>query len=434
MKILIVNLHSSLNLGDLAITTQTLRQLQKIFPGAQITLAMNDPYHHTTSAEERVVGSMRSWVWQVDEQGRQRWRAWRLPFLVVNSLWALIAYRRRGQARWLSRNPAYRELLQAYFEADCVISCGGGNIFYTWNWHGFGFWWSMYALIYAVWARKPIYMLPQSIGPFAKRWQRCLASIVLKRMQLIIVREPKSESLALSLGIDPNRCRIVPDLALGLEPHSFDRARQLLTDLNPERSSGPLVGINAMDWARLNRYFTKGAQYESALVDLMRHVVFDLKGSVVLCPQVLGPSKDEDDREISRRLQAVAGLAGRVKMLDQEIEPGLLSAIYSQLDLFIGTRMHSIILAVDAGVPAIAIGYMNKTWGTMQVLGLNDWICDIATVKGPLLRDMVDKALQQHGRLRAHLAGVMPQLRESTWQAGKLIGDNWRTVRRHKSK
>jgi len=42
--------------------------------------------------------------------------------------------------------------------------------------------------------------------------------------------------------------------------------------------------------------------------------------------------------------------------------------------------MHSNIFALSQGVPLIAIAYFHKTWGIMQMLGLERWVIDIEAV------------------------------------------------------
>ncbi len=40
------------------------------------------------------------------------------------------------------------------------------------------------------------------------------------------------------------------------------------------------------------------------------------------------------------------------------------------MDLFLGTRLHSNIFALVAGVPVVAVAYQYKTFGLMEMIGL----------------------------------------------------------------
>jgi colanic acid/amylovoran biosynthesis protein len=100
-------------------------------------------------------------------------------------------------------------------------------------------------------------------------------------------------------------------------------------------------------------------------------------GVVVLFAQCCGPSAAEDDRQVNARLFARAAQPDRVLVIAEALPPDVLQAAYGQMDYFIGTRMHSVILALNAGVPALAIGYLHKTRGVLDELGLSDYCYDI---------------------------------------------------------
>ena len=129
MRLLILNAHSARNLGDDAIMYETISSLKTVFPSPEITIAANDPvsWRHHVNVDVEVVGSFTSWF--VECQGA-RWRA--KPFLSVVYLllllFAVAVFRLfRWQLRFGSRDQ--RRLLDAYYRADKVLSCGGGNFY-----------------------------------------------------------------------------------------------------------------------------------------------------------------------------------------------------------------------------------------------------------------------------------------------------------------
>src|SRR5690348_11186064 len=82
MNILIVNVHSALNLGDDAIMLSTVHSLRSTFPNAKIVVAANDPESWRKHAEIEVIGSLTRWV--VDRsEGNWRWRKYWLPLYLV---------------------------------------------------------------------------------------------------------------------------------------------------------------------------------------------------------------------------------------------------------------------------------------------------------------------------------------------------------------
>jgi colanic acid/amylovoran biosynthesis protein len=50
---------------------------------------------------------------------------------------------------------------------------------------------------------------------------------------------------------------------------------------------------------------------------------------------------------------------------------------YGSMNVFIASRMHSAIFALNAGVPTIALAYQPKTTGTFKLLDLEAYAADI---------------------------------------------------------
>ncbi len=87
MKILIINLHSSRNVGDAALALVSVQLLKANFSEASITLAMNDPTSH--SYDETVVGSFLTWFMRQKDEQLVGWHWLAIPWLVIDSLVAV---------------------------------------------------------------------------------------------------------------------------------------------------------------------------------------------------------------------------------------------------------------------------------------------------------------------------------------------------------
>jgi colanic acid/amylovoran biosynthesis protein len=90
------------------------------------------------------------------------------------------------------------------------------------------------------------------------------------------------------------------------------------------------------------------------------------------------------------------------------LPPDTLQSAYGTVDYFIGTRMHSVILALNAGTPVLAIGYLHKTRGVLDALMLGDSCLDIGSISATQLISALE-------RLRAspEQPGVAPYLERS---------------------
>ncbi len=390
MNILLINQNSVLNLGDLAIHTETLRVVRAAFPAAKIAMT----FHEVAPAKAAfpdvsIYESLDSWAYQVDSRGRTvlTGRLQRVLYLVALALGVLI-YRATRRTPRLFLDPAKQKLFEAFARADLVLACGGGYIYDTVIPAGrvaelisFATW-SVFLLggdLLAVLLGKPLVLLPQSIGPLRDRVKRRIVGWLVRRARLTFVRERESLALLNEPG-RADRAIYAPDMAFGMVSAGAEEARSVLDRVGIARLQPAFcVGITALDWGAQSRTFAEQPAYEQALLGCI-DAITARSGVVVLIAQCHSPVAAWDDRLVNARLRGGARHPERVLLIDEVVRPDLLQAIYGCMDYFIGTRMHSVILAVNAGTPALAISYLHKSRGIMREMGLEDHCFEIGTV------------------------------------------------------
>jgi len=111
--------------------------------------------------------------------------------------------------------------------------------------------------------------------------------------------------------------------------------------------------------------------------------------------------------------------------IDEPWSSDELQAAYGQMDLFIGTRLHSNIFALTAGTPVLAIAYYYKTHGVMQMLGLSDWTIDIAAVDSETLTGLLEKLWSHRQEIHLHLASKLPEVQQQARSVARLIREDW---------
>jgi colanic acid/amylovoran biosynthesis protein len=414
-KILIVNLHSSRNAGDDVLTRVTVSQLQESFAPADLVLAMNDPASYR--GEGRTVGSFMTWC--KDKEGR--WHLFSGGFWLLVSLLLLLGYR-LGYRSVLKLVPAEkRPLLQAYFTADLVIS-SAGNFLYSSGYIGLPFFIAIYTIAYAHLARKPVYAMPQTIGPLRRCWEKWLVTWVVNRMQIAFVRDEISSAQLTQLAVEPDRYRLVPDVAFALTPAAVTEGLALLAQVRQVDFPAPHIGLTLIDWGAQNHLFKRQAAYETAVAAALRHFINEYGGQLFLFAQVRGPSAAENDLNPARRVrQQLVDLGERVVLVAPETSPETLKAAYGQMDFFVGTRLHSNIFALSEGVPVITIQYQPKTSGVMRMLGLADWVIDIEAVEAATLLALLQKMWCDIDQHRELVARIMPLIVAQAGQVGSLI-------------
>ncbi len=418
-RVLMVNLHSTRNAGDAALMLAAIEQLQGNLSGCSLTLAMNDPAGHETDA--RVIPSVLALVKELRPGRPSRWRWWAMPILAWLLLGCL-AYRWSGRLLAGGLSGSARALLAAYCRADLVVSCPGGFL-YSSGRLGLSLILSVYTMALAWIAGKPLYILPQSIGPLARGWERALVRWLLRRARVVMVRDAISLAQAPVTAAERQRIRQLPDMAwtFGAAPRA--EAEKWLAEQGVcVDSSRPLLGMTAIDWQAQKPGFQGQARYEQALSAAARLFVEQYGGQVVCFAQVCGPTYDQDDRVPARRIIAQAGLPPRdLCLVDGWSSAAQLKSAYGFMELFVGTRMHSNIFAISSGVPVIAIGYQFKTLGMARTVGLGDWVLDINAVDAALLTQKLAALWQARGQLRGDIARRLPRVEQEVQQAGQLV-------------
>jgi len=413
-EILLINVYSSCNAGDVALTAEALSQLREQFPDSSLTLAIDDPGGRTDQG--RAVLSLYGWV-----KVGSRWHMRNLAWLLPASLIPILTWRFWGRALFVLTPHGLRPVLQAYIRSHFVVSKPGGFLYSSGR--GVALFLSAYTMALALLAGKPLYMYPQSVGPLSRRWERRLVGWLLERASIVMVREPISLSLLRDLGLPEGHGYLWPDMAFAF-PAAPALAAQEWLQLQGIRlaSDEPLLGMTVLDWGAQNVRFVRQAEYESACAEAARFFVERCGGRVIIFPQVWGPSTPQDDRVAARRVAGLlADLGPLVLNVQEPLSPDLLKAVYGLMDLFVGTRMHSNIFALSQEVPVIAIGYQHKTRGIAQMVGLQQWVVDIDQVDDKTLVKMLADLWEERETVHAHLRQVIPSLVQQAGQAGSVI-------------
>lgn len=413
---LIINVHSCRNAGDAALLQATIDLIKHNFSVRSVTIVMDDSEVELESC--RIVCSLSAWV-----KPKGKWNIHRLILLVPFTLLPILIYRYWGVRFLLAATPQpLQNLLEAYLQADVVISKPGGFLYSSG--HGLAFAIAAYELLLAVLAGKPIYILPQSIGPLKYFWERILIKIIANSARIIMIREPISIEELIKCGVPQSRCKLVPDLAFSFCPNPPTQQAKSWLYNKGVRIDAPLLGVTVINWADQNKKFGQINQinYETSIISSIKWFVEQTGGQVLIFPQVWGPLDSHDDRIIGRRLkERLCDLGDSVIVIEETVTPEILKAAYGIMDIFIATRLHSAIFAWSQAVPVMAISYQHKTLGLAKMLGMEKWVIDIETINPDQLVGKVQELWTERDEVRKHLKHHLPDLIHQAIQIGPLL-------------
>lgn len=392
MNILIVNLHSSKNLGDDAIMISTLEGLYRKYHPIKITVSANDPRSWEKYPVD-VVNSLCNWVGDCS-QGKFRHKLVLMPIYLIILLFSIIIYRGFGRKVYFG-SIEQRRLLHAYYHADIVASCGGG-VYYSHNTFSPALFWAVTTMLLAKGLGKKTYLFPQSIGVIEGKILKWWTALLLKSADEILVREPFSSDYILNeLGIHRD-LKITPDLAFCLPAINHKPVPD-----GSQKSKKVLIGLTLINRGAQDMKFLHQQRYEEAIINSILAFAKKYPIEVNIFCQCSGPSPVHDDGIVSQRIHDLLKQYGiTVVYKDSFLGANEIRKAFGEMDFIIGSRFHTTILAMGACVPSYLIAYQHKASGTMTMLGLSQFSASISDVTAEGLFEAMCLATENYSKIR----------------------------------
>ena len=386
---------------------------------------MNDPESY--EGEYTVVNSPFVWI----KKGNN-WLWGRVIKFIIGTFLSVIVWRYCKRIFLHLTPKSLRDWIFAYIESDLIVSTAGGYQYSSGK--GITFLLLNYILLLSVLGKKPLYFLPQSFGPYRYRWEKTITRILCNKSRIVMVREPVSLQNLIEYNIHKDKIVLLPDIAFGFVGASQQEANHWFInhgiDLQRDR---PLLGMTVIDWRAFYPRFQRQIEYEDAIISLIEFFSKSLNGKVIILPQTWGPTHAEDDRVIANKIgKKLAHLSNNLLVINQTIHPQLLQTIFGTMDVVVGTRMHSNIFAMTHGVPALPIGYLHKSVGIAQMLGLEQWVIDINEIDSDILIQRFMEFWHQKEAIKSTLQNKIPYLIKQSKHAGLLIYEDFHKIARDK--
>lgn len=274
----------------------------------------------------------------------------------------------RGITRRFLLNKGERATFDEISTADACFVKGGGFI-HSMNSAADSY--KAYFLLYHVFLAQslgvPVFVMPNSFGPFGGAFYQFIVRRALKKCQIVTSRETISQNMLAAIGVEST---VFPDLAFGLEgspnPDGF------LNDFRRQADGRRIVGITARPY-RFPGSENPTNSYEKYIKEMseMAAGLYERGYFPVFVEHVVSEGVHEKD------IAAIEAITEKLADFQFGVftNPSLtckqIKSLYGECDFVIGTRFHSVIFALAEGTPAMAIGYGgNKSQGIMNDIGL----------------------------------------------------------------
>lgn len=239
---------------------------------------------------------------------------------------------------------------------DTVVVAGGGYMYSSKRRLNLSLYQSLVSIRLGHALTGSTLMMPQSVGPITRAFDRWLIGWSLKHTTVVV-----RERLSLEASTVPVRlsAREIDDVAF------FYSAQPTTGDVQD------VCRIVAMDW----RWSTSVSQ--AAFEEYVRRVaeiatrVHELGLRVVLGGHSSLPEHEQDDIVVARMISDRLSFPHEV---DEVTDVAHLYAEYARARVVVGTRLHACIMAISVGTPAISLQYQEKSRGVLRRLGLDRYV------------------------------------------------------------
>ncbi len=302
-------------------------------------------------------------------------------------------------------------------EANVLVFCGGGSP------GGYGvtnlFLHAAIPILIAKRLNKPVFLSALTIELPKRKLDRWLTRFILKQVDLISLREMLSIETLKKLGVQTKRV-VTADWAFLLENTSSESASTLLKNLGVPDNDSLLIGMNLRDQGSgdsdgQNRV---GSAYGATLIKGIKEILEQTKAVIVIVSMNV-PSDFKFANLIYNQLPSP--LKTRVFVAEDSYSPEQIKEIISNMDIFIGTRLHPTIFALSSQVPSMAIHHLIKVKGLMKLFELERYFLEVDNIAAEKLNNKVQELIVQKENISQKIARKLPGIENAAYKNIELI-------------
>ncbi|UOF91444.1 polysaccharide pyruvyl transferase CsaB [Fodinisporobacter ferrooxydans] len=256
---------------------------------------------------------------------------------------------------------------------------------------------------------KPVVFYAQGIGPVNKPLSKRLIKSIVNRVDLITVRDDKSHDDLQSFGVIRPPVHVTADPALAIEPLLFqpETGQAIFHEFHispTEDRSRQVIGIAIRKWNAAVPYIDILAKAADRLVQQGYQVVFV-------------PMQFPRDVEISREI--ADHMVQPSVVLDRQFSFREIASIIANLDIMVGMRLHSLILAAICNIPFVPISYDPKIDRFIHRMGMGKAI-HVNQLDEETLVAQILACQTQFRENQPHLQHALQELRKEAEKSGEL--------------
>lgn len=317
------------------------------------------------------------------------------------------------------------QTMKPLLEADLFILGGGGFLSDWQSWTVIKQW--LGQVVLAKMFRKKVMLYAIGAGPITTVKGKYLTRTILNKCtDVITVRDEESKKWLKKAGVK-KEIYVTADPAVQLDPAESDRISEILKEENID-SNKPLVGIALAPIFHIQKYWpnqqNKYYKFKEVWPEIIDIITLKLDADVVFIPMQI-----PTDRDFALELTKKMENNDRIKVIIGEYTPQEVMGIIGRLDMIIGMRLHSLILASVMCVPMVGIVYHHKLWSFLSKVGFEKMSVGLGDgtnwknedIDPNEMSEIITKVWAKRGEIKKELEKNKNDLKEQEYTNIKLL-------------
>lgn len=285
------------------------------------------------------------------------------------------------------------EIFRTIKNSDLLISGGGSLLQDVTSKNGILYY--LGVIFLAKLLKKPVLIYSQGIGPVNLKRNRSLTALILNRVNCLTVRDSGSKKDLLEMGVKKDIIVSAdPVLGISSDEIKIEKGKELLERVNVNINDGKIMGVSIRPW-NTNDISIK------ALAQACDYLA--LQGWQVVFIPMHFPEDIQASREVAKHMKE------KYFLLKENYTPEETLCIYKAVDMVMGMRLHSLVMAAVVEKPLVAVSYDPKVNRFMEQLGINK-VLDIKDIKYQEVLDLVQNTWENRSEFSHNLKNKMMEL------------------------
>jgi len=245
-------------------------------------------------------------------------------------------------------------------------------------------------------------------GPFTTALGKKLARYICQSCDHMYVREQDTLNLLEQIGNSPERLFMAADCVFALKGVGEEAGKAILREA-AGGDIGPWVGFNVTTY--LGTWLKVGIDRATLIRNLAQAADQLLDHLPVRLAWITTQLMDISfAQEVTKTMRA---REKTVLITNERLLPKEMISVLSQMELFFGMRLHSLILATAAGTPALGIVYAPKVRSFMKLMDLERYCIELTDFRPDLFCHMAIQAWTERESLRTRAREKRDELAEA---------------------